>query len=69
MEEEYRSMLNAMLYSIIAEFLQQRPAYIPKLARRLLPVVANDKMTEEKKYEVIQRIYYETYNENDTLSS
>jgi hypothetical protein len=61
-EEEYSpSMLNSMLCSIITELLEQKPNSIPKLARRLLPVIANDKMTEEKKHEIIQRIYYETY--------
>jgi len=59
--EEAKSMLNALLYSIIAEFLEQKPAHIPRLARRLLPVVANEKLTEEKKNEIIQRIYYEVY--------
>lgn len=62
--DDTRSMLNAMLYSIITEFLQQKPDNIPKLLRRLLPVVANEKMTEEKKNEIIQRIYHEHFPED-----
>ena len=58
---EQRSMLNALLYSIISQFLEQKPAQIPRLARRLMPMLANEKISEEKKYEIIQRIYSEEY--------
>jgi hypothetical protein len=62
--DESRSMLNALLYSIITEFLKNKPNNIPKLARRLLPVVANENMSEEKKSEIIQRIYEEHFQED-----
>ena len=62
--EEQRSMLNALLYSIISQFLEQRPRDIPRLARRLMPMLANDKISEEKRYEIIERIYYEQYPED-----
>lgn len=62
--DEQRSMLNALLYSIISEFLEQRPAEIPRLARRLIPMLANEKLPEEKKFEIIERIYYEQYPED-----
>lgn len=62
--DEQRSMLNALLYSIISQFLEQKPTQIPRLARRLMPMLANDKISEEKKYELIQLIYSEEFPEN-----
>jgi len=62
--DDSRSMLNALLYSIISEFLEQKPAQIPRLARRLMPMLANEKLSEEKKLEIVQRIYYEQYPED-----
>lgn len=66
-ETDYLSMVNTMLYSIIADMLEQKPAVIPRLARRLLPVVANDSLSEEKKYEIIDCLYREFFphHEND----
>lgn len=66
-QREYNAMLKAMLYSIIAEFLEQKPQFVPRLARRIIPVVVNEKMSEEKKYEVVQRIYYEFFPEDQIL--
>jgi hypothetical protein len=65
MDEEARSMLNALLCSIISEFLEQKPQQIPRLARRLMPMLANDKISEEKKYEIVRRIYLEHYGDEE----
>jgi hypothetical protein len=62
--EDKRSMLNALLYSIISEFIEQKPAHIPRLARRLMPMLANEKIPEDKKFEIVERIYYEQYPED-----
>ena len=59
----YERMLNTLLYSVIADLLEQKPAQIPRLARRLLPVLANESISDQKRYEIIQRIYKEHYDE------
>jgi len=66
MDEEARSMLNDLLYTIISKFLKQKPQQIPRLARRLMPMLANDNIPEEKKYEIVRHIYLEHYGEEDT---
>lgn len=68
-EKEHVSMLNCMLYSIIADLLEQKPYNIPKVARRLLSVVSNDKLSEKKRKEIIVRIYYETFPQDHESNS
>lgn len=64
MDHEYRCMLNSLLLHIITDLLEQKPKTIPHLARRILPMLSNENLSDEKRCEIVTRIYNEYFPED-----